>query len=330
MSEDPTPEPAPSRVLARRVPAGALALARTWAELDAAERHRLAAAAAGDRDPGRLFEVLSGHLALHGRAGAAVSSHTLRSYRQGVAELLEFANETGASVLRPPQDWGALFVRTLEGRSLSPATVRVRLAAGRALYAALRWSGATEADPFAGVRTASDPTEAWDKCPPYTEEDLAALLAVAGVRERVALLLGAHAGLRISEAAVLPWGAVDLAGKRLRVRRGKGRKDRDVNLSGSLAASLSELRASQGPQSDGQRILNLTVPGLRALLQRLARRAGVAWKGVHALRHAAGARLYAETNDLGTVADHLGHASLDTARRYAKRSSAVRSVVGNW
>ena len=57
--------------------------------------------------------------------------------------------------------------------------------------------------------------------------------------------------------------------------------------------------------------------------------AGVAAKGVHALGHSAGTRLYAETQDLETTARHLGHTTLETTQVYAKWSDRrLRETIG--
>ncbi len=323
--------PEPNRLPALPSPNSALQVARAWADLEPGERKRRAAQAASDRDLDALFQLTAARLALHGRAGGTVSEHTLRSYRQGVSTLLEYVNESGANLLRPPSDdWGHLFARWLEDRGQSPSTVRVRLAAARALYLALRWSSASQADPFGIVKAAVDRTEAHEKCPPYSPEELDRLLEAGNPRDRVAILLGSHAGLRVSEAAGLTWGQVDFDGRQLRVRRGKGRKDRTVDLSATLVAAILELKAAKPPQSSEARLLNLTDHGLQAVMLRLTKRTGVPMRGFHALRHSAGSRLYQETGDLGTVADHLGHASLDTARRYAKRSAVLTRIVSSW
>jgi integrase len=284
-----------------------------------------------DRDSEELFQLTAARLALHGRAGGTVSKHTLRSYKQGISALLDFVRETGAGLLRPPtSDWGHLYARWLEDQDRSPSTVRVRLAAARALYLALRWSGASQADPFSMVRAAPDKTEAHEKCPPYSQEELNLLLKAGNLRDQVAILLGAHGGLRVSEAATLTWSKVDLAAGNLRVRRGKGRKDRTVDLSATLRNALEVHRAQVQPQAPNARVVNLTTRGLQAVMDRITKRAGVPMRGFHALRHSAGTRLYQETGDLGSVADHLGHASLDTARRYAKRSPVLRTTVSSW
>lgn len=73
--------------------------------------------------------------------------------------------------------WVSLFrkeaevVRVGEGR-LKPASVGVKLAAAKAFYAALRWSGATDTAPFADVRAAVDKTPAWEKRDAYTRTEV--------------------------------------------------------------------------------------------------------------------------------------------------------------
>ncbi|HKO25702.1 MAG TPA: hypothetical protein VJY65_13305 [Chloroflexota bacterium] len=44
---------------------------------------------------------------------------------------------------------------------------------------------------------------------------------------------------------------------------------------------------------------------------------------MHALRHAAGTRLYAETRDLEATARHLGHSKLERTRIYATQPPAA-------
>jgi hypothetical protein len=187
--------PEPNRLPALPSPNSALQVARAWADLEPGERKRRAAQAASDRDLDALFQLTAARLALHGRAGGTVSEHTLRSYRQGVSTLLEYVNESGANLLRPPSDdWGHLFARWLEDRGQSPSTVRVRLAAARALYLALRWSSASQADPFGIVKAAVDRTEAHEKCPPYSPEELDRLLEAGNPRDRVATSMAGNSG----------------------------------------------------------------------------------------------------------------------------------------
>lgn len=298
-----------------------------WAAMPPGLRRRLAMAAAQDRDLPVLWSLTEAWLRTFGRAGAGVSDDTIRSYRTGVRGLLSAWRQQ--DLLHPNADAAALWVREMERRGLKPPTVTARVAAGRTLYAALRWCGAVrDADPFADVHVAIDRTPPWEKRAPYEEDELAALLTAAtDPFDRALLLLGAHAGLRAQECIDLRWGDLDLPRKRLVVRQGKGGKRRTVTLGATLQAALREIAGARA-----EPVLPYRTP-LTAWrrLRRLCAAAGVSPKGVHALRHSAGTRLYAETNDLETTARHLGHSTLETARVYAKWSDRrLRDTVDTW
>ena len=212
-----------------------------WADLEIGERRRRAVAAARDRDLETLWGLTEARLVTWGSAGANVSPESLRTYRVGVKSVLKAAS--GIGLLNPPRDWGANWVRGLEAH-YSSSTVRVYLAAARALWAGLRWAEATEADPFADVKPARDPTPAWERRQPYPSEDIDALLVHASPRDRALVLLGAHAGLRVSEACALE--GQDVSGESIRVRRGKGGKARTVAVSQRLAVALEALDPRPG------------------------------------------------------------------------------------
>jgi site-specific recombinase XerD len=193
-----------------------------------------------------LWSLLEAFLATYGEPGAKLSPHTLRSYKRGLTVFLEYANSQGVNLMRPARDVGARWLRSLEANGAKASTVQVRLAAIRMLYRALRWAGATEADPFADAKPARDHTAPWDKHTPYTHADVERLLSVANCRDQALILLCAHGGLRVSEAVALTWQDIDLDERTLRVRNGKGNKQRLVNISGWLAAALEVLEPSKG------------------------------------------------------------------------------------
>ena len=261
-----------------------------------------------------------------GPAGAMVAPGTVRSYRCGVHALL--AAWTGQDLLHPDPDAATTYIRLLERRGLAPSTIQARVAAGRGLYAALRWCRALAIDPFAECRVPHDQTPAWDKRMPYGDDEVAALLQAArDPLDAVLVLLGAHAGLRAQECADLRWTDVHLARRDLVVRQGKGGKQRVVALSATLRQVLHALER----RADGYVLPYRTAGSAWRHMQALCRAAGVTPKGVHALRHAAGTRLYAETRDLEATARHLGHSKLETTRIYAKWSDRqLRETIGRW
>ena len=298
---------------------------RDLATMSEDELKRLAATAARDRDAEALWALLEAHLTLHGSAGSRVSLHTLAAYRRGLNDLLKAWQ--GENLLRPRRNAGVLYVRELESR-LKPASVGVKLAAAKAFYAALRWSGATDTAPFADVRAAVDKTPAWEKRDAYTQTEVHWLERTSESYTLYIVLLGAHAGLRVSEMTALKWEDIDPGSGTLKVVAGKGGKTARVNLSSTLVDTLEQVPLEK---RSGYLLPARSRIAVYKRLEAACRVAKVKFKGVHALRHAAGTRLRDETGDLALVADHLRHSSLDTARGYAKASNQqLKRAVGEW
>jgi integrase len=300
--------------------------AAAWSRLAPGERRRTAMQAARDHDRTTLWSLTEAWLRMFGPAGATVAPGTVRSYHCGVHALR--AAWTAQDLLHPDPDAATLYIRLLERRGLAPSTIQARVAAGRGLYAGLRWCRAVTVDPFAECRVPHDQTPAWDKRMPYAEDEVAALLQAARAPlDAVLVLLGAHAGLRAQECADLRWADVHLARRDLVVRRGKGGKQRVVALSATLRQALAALER----RADGYVLPYRTAGSAWRHMQALCQAAEVTPKGVHALRHSAGTRLYAETHDLEATARHLGHSKLETTRIYAKWSDRqLRETIGRW
>ena len=301
--------------------------ARAWAIRPDDERRRRAVEACQARDVTALWALADAHLTLHGKAGARVSPHTRDNYKRGIAALLTAWHEE--NLLRPGRNAGVLWLREMEDEGLMPATVKVRLAAARTLYAALRWAGATEADPLRDAKAAKDMVPAWEKRHPYEEDEIRKLIMFSTGDDRAVVLLGAHAGLRVSEMLALRWTDVDLSRQQLVVRSGKGGKPRTVALSRSLLETLKDL-AITGERGDYV-LPYRTAISARRRLALVCEKAAVDPKGIHSLRHAAGTRVVKETGSLEEAAHHLGHASIETTRVYAKWSNKrLKATVGEW
>lgn len=285
-----------------------------------------------------VWALVKHHLTTWGRAGERTSPHTLRAYHRGVTMFLRFIEaearprrSRALMLTNPPADLGVRYLRHLERIGASPSTVNLRRAAARALYRALRWADLTIADPFLDARAAHDPTNRADKRTPYSDTE------IAGLRARIRdeggdpalealVLLGAHAALRIAEAATLTWADVDVAFQAIRVR-GKGGKAAAVALTRPLRNALLALETP-----NRERVLPYpSAASMRYHLRRLCERAGVPYRGYHSLRHYAGTRLYEQTGDLHITAAHLRHASINTTTVYAHLgANAVRSRIATW
>ncbi|MGI8826207.1 MAG: tyrosine-type recombinase/integrase [Chloroflexota bacterium] len=160
-------------------------------------------------------------------AGGAATSHRGHCERTGSAFLQLVDAWQGEKLSDPSADAGRDWIRAQETAGVRQSTLRVRLAAVRALYAALRWAAATTADPWKDVRPAG---RAAVTRYPYGPDHLRALLAGAKPETAVILLLGSHAGLRVSEILELTWPDVNLEVGTIHVRLGKGGRPRTVNI----------------------------------------------------------------------------------------------------
>lgn len=290
------------------------------------ERRRRAVAACQEHDATTLWAITDAWLTLHGKRGALVSAYTRRNYRQGVEALvLAWRQE---NLLHPGRDAAALWIRGMETTGLAASTITVRLAAARALYRALRWAGATTDDPLADVRPAADPTPKWEKREPYAPADIEILLATADPHDKALVLLGAHGGLRVSEMLDLVRGDLQLGRATLQVRQGKGNKARTVALSAALVTALQAILPAE---SDSYLFPYRSTVQARNRLHALCTKTGVPWRGIHALRHACGTRLYRQTHDIHLVSHHLGHADISTTQIYVKfADDGLQKTLSGW
>jgi integrase len=300
---------------------------RHWTDLSEGELRRLTVAACRDQDEEILWSLTEAYFTVYGASGAKASRHTLRSYRQGLRVFLNHAGTRAVNLLHPARDLGPSFLREREAAGKSPGTVKLELAAVRLLYRALRWAGATTDDPFSDARPARDATAPWDKRQPYSEGEFQTLLTAAIPETRALLLLGAHAGLRVSELLALVWSDLDFGSRVVRVRSGKGGKARRAVMSETLAQALRVL----GPGHAEQQLFSISDVAARKRLKVLCLKTGVPYRAVHALRHYSGTKLYRISHDLEAVARHLGHSTLETTRIYAKWSDeSLKNSVGQW
>jgi integrase/recombinase XerC len=165
-------------------------------------------------------------------------------------------------------------------------------------------------------RLVEAPTEPEDGGP--TEE--------ARLRDRAIHEMLYGAGLRISECCGLDDDDVQRedAGALVRVRHGKGRKERIVPL-GSTAVTALDAYLAARPAAGGPLFRNLeggrlTPRSVQRHMERWRASAGVAGATPHALRHSFATHLLDGGADLRSIQEMLGHASLSSTQVYTKVS----------
>lgn len=139
-----------------------------------------------------------------------------------------------------------------------------------------------------------------------------------------AVMLGAFAGLRVSESAALDWADVDTADDLLVVRESKGGKSRIVPVSPELITRLSVAGSTGNVVTAGAP--PYTAARLQQRLNRAMRKAGVDFTS-HDLRHRWGIAAYRSSNDLLAVAEMMGHSSINTTRIYASADSEAKRKI---
>jgi integrase len=223
--------------------------------------------------------------------------------------------------------------RKVGERHVSANTVRLALAPVKAMLATAVEEGLIRSNPSAGLRIAqaNGKVDAGDdlegeRVKALSEEELAKLLGAVAVEWRLLVTLLAQTGLRVSEALPLRWGDVDFGRSRLQVRRSLSRGQmgppktkhgrRDVPLTKGMARALWQAR--KAPEADGREEALMFPAADGGYLERTqvfravkaaARTAGVAWAGLHTLRHTAATILFRRGWNAVQVQKFLGHHS---------------------
>lgn len=162
------------------------------------------------------------------------------------------------------------------------------------------------------------------------KEDILGLLrAIPNQKQRFQIALIYGAGLRISELLNMKPQDIDLVRMQIRIRAGKGRKDRYVGLSRLLCGMFEAHMALERPGEylfRGQGNEQYSPASIRAILRRAARKAGIR-KHVkpHMLRHSYATHMLEDGVDLRYIQELLGHSSPKTTMIYThvSRKAAV-------
>lgn len=164
-----------------------------------------------------------------------------------------------------------------------------------------------------------------------TPQELRALLdavnwdSTTGLRNRVALELMAYSGLRVTEVCNLRPRDVDLEGRRVNVRNGKGGKDRVVPLRDGTITFLRRWRHERHQQASyllhtvkGGQYKQMSRSSALKMVKHYGAAAGLDTEGLgcHTLRHTCATMLRRAGVDLVIIQEILGHKHMSTTRIY--------------
>lgn len=272
---------------------------------------------------------------------ATRSRRAQRSALDQVAQLLGYADALACP-------WAALryqhtaALRAQLAERYAPATANRMLAALRRVLQEAWRLGLMSAEDY---RRAADLTvikaEALPAGRALALDEVAALLEAcaadatpAGVRDAALIAVLVSTGARRSEAVALELRDYEIAAGALKIRSGKGRKDRIVYVTGGAATTLADWLTLRG--SAPGRLFTATTKGghatlrgmtdqaVRLILQRRAAQAGVADFTPHDLRRTNITELLDAGADIATVQRLAGHADPATTARYDRRGEAAK------
>lgn len=249
------------------------------------------------------------------RAERGASPHTLRAYGD------ELAGLTGMIAPRPVLSATTADLRRWLAQGASaPSSLARRISNLKGFW---RWAmreGLAARSPAERLR----PPKVKPPLPRVLQVDEASKLVEhpESARDRALLEVAYGSGLRVSELVALNVDDVDLQERVVRVRRGKGGKDRVVPLGSEAATAVAELVTLRGLAA-GALFLNvrgrrLSTRSAYTIVHEGAERAGLPDVHPHALRHTFATHLLSAGADIRAIQEMLGHASLSTTQRYTQ------------
>jgi integrase/recombinase XerD len=245
---------------------------------------------------------------------------TVRSYLWCVARFARYFNLSPEQL--GPEDVRAYLVYLVQERRVSLSYYKQTRAALRFLY-----------------RVTLGRNDVLDAIPPVKQprtlpvvlspEEVACFFAaIRNLKHRAILMTAYAAGLRISEATQLQISDIDSQRMVIRVRQGKGRKDRYVMLSPRLLDLLRAYWKAVRPH----RILvpgatpdqPITTESIKKVCQRARVAAGLGKRiTAHTLRHSFATHLLEAGTDLRTIQVLMGHRSFSTTAQYVHVATAA-------
>ncbi len=241
------------------------------------------------------------------------SANTISAYVLAVRQLAEFHNRSPDRLSREQvRDW---IHHLIVERRLADGSVNVKIQALRFFFTHVL------------KRTDFDlqaPTRGTKKLPQaLSRTDVKRIIeAASNLRHRVMFMTVYAAGLRISELVDLKSGDLDAERRLMRIRCGKGGRERYSLMSDALLQQLRQHWRRERPLGDWlftgpDRCRPISCTAVQRAWMDAKQKAGVVrGAGIHTLRHSFATHLLGAGVDLVTIQRLLGHSCLSTTTRY--------------
>lgn len=242
------------------------------------------------------------------------SDRTIATYTFHNTKFMEFLNKAPDAA---ESDDIKAYMGHLMDKGYKPASVNLAMSSLRFLYDEMMKKGL-----FGGITLPK-----LDKKLPtvLSKDEISRMLeATKNPKHKLLIKMLYSSGLRVSECVSLKVDDLDLKERFGTVRSGKGRKDRTIIISQSLAAELEaylqEKQIQEGPifALKGR---PLSIRQAQSVVTSAAKKAGIRKRVFcHALRSSFATHLLEGGTDIRVIQELLGHSNLATTQRYTKVS----------
>lgn len=257
---------------------------------------------------------------------------TLETYAFALSRLRLFLARSSPTPTIPARHELRAFIVEMLERGLSRSSVRVRMRSIRCFANFLEREGLVAESPMRGVDIPRVPRS---EPRVLTPEEIRKLLHAAqqttwtGIRNYAMLLTFLDTGIRLSELISLDMADVDLGAWTIRVRKGKGGKERQVFIGKTLHRALRKWVDVRGATSLDAPFF-ITRSGRRhdarnvdRIVGRIAGRAGLERVSPHALRRSFATAFVRNNGNLFALQRMLGHSDIKVTQLYVGLDNAA-------
>jgi site-specific recombinase XerD len=264
---------------------------------------------------------------LNALRGNNFSGESVRAYSADITQFVEYLQSVRVD-WNNPKKLERLdivgFMNRLAGMKRSGTTRARKLASIRHFLKFLKENGVIAGNPAETVIRARK--EEKDPTVLFKNEYKALLFEAQGnSRDYAILLTFLKSGIRESELAALEIEDIDFVHDTLRVREGKGKKERTVPLMPELKRAMRRYLADRDQQDNivdeetlflARNGTSLNPSSIRKLVKKYYTKAGVRKSGVHTLRHTFSAHNVNNGMPIADLQKVLGHKKKETTLKY--------------
>jgi integrase/recombinase XerC len=279
------------------------------------------------------------HVFLKALAGNNFSAESIRAYSADITQFVDFLKSMRVDWNNPTKLQRldiVEFMNWLAGLRRTGTTRARKLASIRHFLKFLKGNDVIAGNPAETISRARK--EEKDPTVLFKNEYKTLLFEAQGSSRDYAILLTfLKSGIRESELAALQVDNVDFAHDELRVREGKGKKDRTIPLMPELKRALVRYVGDRDRQANivdvetlflARNGTSLNPSSIRKLVRKYYKKSGVKKSGVHTLRHTFSAHNVNNGMSIADLQKVLGHKKKETTLKYIHAvNSSLRETM---